>query len=126
MDVPASFDVGGLYLFAHFPDNGSHPSIAMKASHMMSEVIYIGMSKRLTGRTQSHEKITRLYKTEFKDMQCERLYFSHCDLGLGWGSWDLTHRDKSSVKLAFIRYAERKLLWEYAREFGRLPSLNME
>lgn len=125
IDVPLNFDFGGLYLFAHFP-NSKHTAVGAEASHLSPEVIYIGMSKRLTGRTQNHEKIARLYKTKFADPQFEFLYLAHCELGLGWVSWDLTHKSLSSVKLAFIQYAERRLIWEYAKEFNRLPSLNVK
>ena len=72
------------------------------------------------------EPFTRSYKNKFGDSQCELLYFTHCDFGLGWGSRDLTHRSLSRVKLAFIQYAERKLIWEYAKKFDRLPLLNRE
>ena len=125
VDVPPDFDLGGLYLFAHF-SNTKEPAMNMDASHLLPDVIYIGMSQHLTGRTQSHKKISNLYKTKFEDPQCEFLYFTHCDFGYGWHSRDLTHGSLARSKLAYVQYAERKLIWEYAREFNRLPSLNLK
>lgn len=125
VDIPSDFDFGGLYLFAHF-QNSEHSALDNKASHLLAEVIYIGMSKRLTGRTQHHEKIARLYKANFEDRRCKSLYFAHCDFGLGWLPHDLTYGNLASAKLAFVQYAERKLIWEYAKQFGRLPSLNIK
>lgn len=125
IDVPLNFDFGGLYLFAYFP-NSKHSALDSAASHLLPEVIYIGMSKRLTGRTQHHEKISHLYKTKFEDPQCKSLYFAHCDFGLGWLSHDLTHGNLASAKLAFVLYAERKLIWEYAKKFRQLPPLNIK
>jgi len=122
LDVPDDFDFGGLYLFARFFPGA--PAANLEASHLSPEVIYIGMSKRLTGRTQNHEKIARSYKTQFDDQKCQSLYYAHCDLGPGWSSWDLSHREGASVKRAYLQYAERKLIWEYARKFNRLPLLN--
>lgn len=122
-DVPSGFDFAGLYLFAFFP-SGEHSSLDEPASHLQSEVIYIGMSKRLIGRTQSHEKITRLYRGRFQDPQCKFLYFAHCEFGHGWFSGDLSHGEYAAVKMAFVQYAERKLIWEYAERFKRLPVLN--
>lgn len=127
LDVPPDFDFGGLYLLAHFKDSEDVAHNSM-ASHLLPEVIYIGMSKRLTGRTQNHEKVARQYKSDatFLDRKCERLYFAHCELGFGWHSWDLSHGNLARVKLAFVQYVERKLIWEYAKKFNRLPSLNLK
>lgn len=100
--------------------------MSAEASHLAPEVVYIGMSQRLIGRTQNHPKIGSLYKAKFPDPRCEFLYFTHCDFGHGWTSWDLTHRSLSIVKSAFIQYIERKLIWEYAKQFNRLPALNVK
>jgi len=104
LDVPDNFDLGGLYLFARFPE--CPPAANLKASHLAPEVIYIGMSTRLTGRTQNHEKVARSYKTKFdEDQKCQSLYYAHSDFGLGWSSWDLRDREGACAKRAYLQYA---------------------
>jgi hypothetical protein len=83
------------------------------------------MSTKITARLEGnkHEKVRNKYKLFYEDPECEFLYFSiyHSEdwsTLLGWKS------GLGTVKRAFLYFTERRLLWEYGKNFGRLPALN--
>jgi len=122
-DPPRNFDISGIYLLGHFT-NKLQMKTGASPVHLNPHVIYIGMSKQTTIRLEGrqHEKVKKLYREIFGDKGYKYLYFTIWSSG--WSNWSLQNSDLGRVKMAFLRYYERKLLWEYALKYGRLPVLN--
>ena len=120
LDVPREFGILGLYLLATSEvcvSNHAHSDLL----HINSNVIYIGMSKHVTQRLEKHHGAVHRYRQETDDTTAEYLMYSQ------WMSPWTTYRvadPKSSRYFAYVRYLERKLIWEYARDFDRLPRFN--
>ncbi len=123
--TPKDYDLGGVYLLAHLPNTPDKNGPYTSSLHLNSDVVYIGMSTRITARLEGnrHEKVRDKYRRFCKDPECEFLYYSiyyseDWSTLLGWTS------ELGRVKRAFLYFTERRLLWEYAKTFGRLPALN--
>ena len=114
-DVPEDFGLLGVYLLA-----SPQPS-DQELHHLAHEVIYIGMSGHVTKRLDKSHKTVRRYRLESGDDGAENLYFS-----LWPSEWSNWHQNSNihQTRLAYIRYIERKLIWEYANKYGELPRLN--
>jgi len=111
----------GVYLLAHFDD---HPKLI--ANHLNNNVIYIGetcaqqLRKRLNdfhrcaiGKADTHSGGVSYWK-QFGVSAINHLYVAIFPVA----------NISSSLKPLFIRYVERKLLFEYAIEWGKAPLLN--
>lgn len=114
-DVPRDFGILGIYLFA-----SPEPTDSIKR-HILSNVIYIGMSTHITRRLDKRHKAIRQYQEIFNDPGEQQLYF--CEWQSPWTNWDIK-KESGAEQLAFVRYIERKLIWEYAKKFHRLPIFN--
>ena len=123
---PKDFDIGGIYLLGRFraPPVGS--STAKGARHLDENVVYIGMSTRITGRLEGskHEKVRQDYRKLFADDKLQFLY--HTIWYSAWTTWQGWNSESGKVRKAFLLFSERRLIWEYARQFKRLPPLNKQ
>jgi hypothetical protein len=120
LDVPREYGVPGLYLLATSEIcsvNHTHSS----PRHLSQNVIYIGMSKQVTQRLERHHKAVGRYRIEMADNKCERLMYSQWMPY--WRSNVISVANKVR-DLAYVRFLERKLIWEYVQAFGTLPRLN--
>jgi hypothetical protein len=116
-DVPPDFGILGVYLLTSpLPRN-------RKLCHLSPEVIYIGMSNNITGRLDKSHHAVRRYKAESGDKSLDNLYYS--EWPSDWSNW---HQDTDigKARLAFIKYTERRLIWEYAKKYHRLPRYNKD
>jgi len=113
-------DCPGVYLLAHFP--GGAP---IEVDPQAREVVYVGetcgqgLKKRLrqfekSAATGKHAHAGgRNYHTEFGSIRE--------DLSVAiWAALDLNPKTGP----AFIRFIERKLIWEYAKKWGEMPCCN--
>ena len=110
----------GVYLLAHFA-----AGTPVELNPQVREVVYIGQTWKqgLRKRLRKFEKSAvtgrhahaggRNYHIDFGSMR-EELCVAM------WGALDLNPKTGP----AFIRYIERKLIWEYAREWGETPCCN--
>ncbi len=121
-DVPTDFGLAGLYLLANFKDerdvtNESPPT------HLDPNVIYIGVSDSPIHRlgSNSHGAVNR-YKAKFKDPSLSNLYCTHWQSRIT--NYELKNSESGEAKRTYFLYLERKLIWEYATRFNRLPALN--
>ncbi len=114
-DVPKDYGLLGVYLLAPpFPsDNGLY--------HLSPEVICIRMSRLITQRLEKYHKAISKYKKESRDFSLKNLYYT--EWLSPWSNWN-QYDDSGQVKLAFIHFTERKLIWEYAKRHHRLPKYN--
>jgi hypothetical protein len=126
LDVPKTFDLGGIYLLAHFKTTPKRDDSRTPYRHLDSDVVYIGMSSRITFRLEGgrHEKIRHKYKVLYNDKHCMCLYYSI--YYSEWSTWQDWSSEMGKVKKAFLYYTERRLLWEYAKRFHSLPKLNSQ
>ena len=117
--VPRRFGLFGLYLLAHAEDGTSLEGAAGSDRHLLSNVVYIGMSTHIDQRLSAHSAVRR-YRQRYDDRQCSRLWLSV------WHSGTTSFADTSSRSIAHTELAllERLLLWQYAHTFKRLPALN--
>lgn len=114
-EVPEYFGLLGIYLLAT-----PLPSL-QTPSHLEPEVIYIGMSSHVTSRLDKSHKVVCQYRKEYRDKNAENLFYSE------WLSpWSNLHHntDIGKSQMAYIYYIERKLIWEYAKKYNKLPKFN--
>lgn len=118
-------DKNGVYVIAEFGDTPSEP-----ASHLSSEVIYIGisygqktcLSKRLEQFNRAAQNGTsnhaggRSYYDPEHGRTFENVFFSVVPCAL----------DDQVLNTARIYFLERKLIWEHASLHGELPPCNAE
>ena len=116
-------DQSGVYVIAHF--DGEPPDVT---DPTCKEVIYIGET---TGKTQSLRKRLkqfhnaalsgtakhsggRTYHKKFGDVVSKTYVavFAHTNL------------NSTNLQNALIKYAERKLVWDYASKWGSIPTCN--
>jgi hypothetical protein len=123
-DPPRNYDHGGVYLLAHFPKMPPSGDEWSDVKHLSDDVIYIGMSTRITGRLEgeNHSNVRKNYRAKFGDRSLARLYFSNWFSD--WNSDELRRVGIGKAKTAYLHFVERKLIWEYAYKFERLPILN--
>jgi hypothetical protein len=108
-----SLEYGGVYVLGHF----TKPPAASQQPHLDEEVIYIGMTSRLRSRPrQQHNKIKNEYRKRFSDESLSDLYLAL------YAMIDCFHINEPCA--AFLAFYERKLIWQYAQRWGRLPILN--
>ncbi len=113
-DVPKDFGVLGLYLLA------ISPSMESKPSHTDKSIVYIGMSKHVMKRLEkSHDAVKKIKLVH----GLNELYYA--DFGIDVNNQCL-HSDKGKVQLAYLRYLERKIIWEYANINNSLPEFNKD
>jgi hypothetical protein len=102
----------GAYVLGHFKD----APVANKDPHTDEGVFYIGMTEHLESRPRlRHEKIDE-YRKRFADPSLEYLYIAVYAM--------LDCFRIRAPHSAYLRYLERKLIWEYAQIWGKLPLLN--
>jgi hypothetical protein len=118
-DTPTNFGLSGIYLLAHFNDPRKAKKFFRKF-HLNPDVIYIGVSRSTIHRLGRHHKIVARYKSEFFDSPLSKLYCSVWQSDVS--NYDLTRGN--TVAEACLLHIERKLIWEYALAFNRLPALN--
>jgi hypothetical protein len=123
-DPPPDFDVSGIYLLAHFKNKKQKEANKDGQLYLNPYIIYIGQSKKITRRLEGsrHEKVRNEYKKLFKDNDLKYLYFSLCYTD--WTSWDFRNKELSSARYACLLYLERKLIWEFAKIYSKVPILN--
>ena len=109
---------GAVYLFGHFTgDELKEKPVSWTAEG----VIYIGFTQNVRNRPiRGHNKIPD-YKKKFSDPYLRHLFVSLFDVAK-WGMWDRL----TPPQMAFLKYVERKVIWEYADKWGDLPALNSE
>jgi hypothetical protein len=126
LDPPQDFDLAGIYLFAHFKHKSQRTNNWNGKLHLNPNVIYIGQSKKVTMRLEGrrHEKIKTEYKKRFDDDELAHLYFSlsYTD----WTSSAFREKDVGSARYACLLYLERKLIWEFAKTYSKVPILNKQ
>lgn len=124
--LPPDFDVSGIYLLAHFRNKRQKEANKDGQLHLNPHVIYIGQSRTITRRLEGsrHEKVKKEYKKQFKDNELKYLYISLCYTG--WTSWDFLNKELGSARSACLLYLERKLIWEFAKTYSKVPILNRE
>lgn len=121
-DVPKSFDVPAVYLFAYFKSKKQMKDNNSELRYLNPSVIYIGQSTRIIHRLEDHEKVTKEYIRKYKDTACKYLYHS-----ISYPEWHpLAAKDAEVgiVRKAWLHYIERKMIWEYAKLHSKIPSLN--
>ncbi len=113
-DCEDGSDYPGLYILGHFK-SAPHPSSPAIASG--KQTVYIGQTKNIRNRPiRCHNKRT-LYSEKYADWSLRHLYVA---------IWDIAQWfDVSEPQKAFLAYAEKKLIWEYARRWGCRPPLNL-
>ena len=103
-DPPKGFDVSGIYLLAHFRDDVQKVDNKRGLFHLNPNVIYIGQSKKVTGRLEGkrHEKVRIQYRKQFEDENMDRLYFalSYTD----WSSYAFCEKDVGAARYACLLY----------------------
>ena len=110
----------GVYLLPHFDTPPSGP-----ADPQTQEIVYIGETcRRLVGRWSDFDGAAfqgkgghsggTTYREKFGDACKKKLYVA---------AFPVDHLDKD-IRPMFIRYVERKLIWEYTQTFERLPTCN--
>ena len=117
-DIPKDFGVLGIYLLAAF-ESSDPPESESTARHLHPDVIYIGMSENVTKRVDKHHGAVHRYRQKSMYNKTAKLYC--CDWQSQW-----TNFDKRPPELACIRYIERKLIWEFANMFNRMPEMNLQ
>ena len=103
---------GGAYVLGHFE---SPPLATDVPPHLQEQTIYVGMTTKIRSRPRYHEKV-EVYKAAFKVLSVDKLYVALYDVS----EW--FHLDPPRV--AYLLHLERKLIWEYAQRWNRLPALN--
>ena len=125
-DPPKEFDVSGIYLLAHFRNEAQKADNKNGLLYLNPNVIYIGQSKKVTARLEGkrHEKVRIEYQKRFDDEEMTCLYFSlsYTD----WTSWAFREKDIGPARYACLLYLERKLIWEFARTYSKIPLLNRQ
>ena len=123
--IPQSFDISGIYLWAHFKNKRQKENNKKGQLHLNPRVIYIGKSKEITRRLEGnrHERV-RSYKRLFRDRSLKYLYYSICYTN--WTTWDFNKKKFSKALNACLLYFERKLIWEFAQTYKTIPRLNKE
>ncbi len=121
-DPPSDFDVPGVYLLAQFKANMQMKKNVDGFLHLNPHVLYIGLSTRVTHRLEGakHEKIRSAIKDGTVDLK--NLYFSICHPE--WHPVSPENKDMVRVRKTWLHWVERKLIWEYAKTFKRIPILN--
>jgi hypothetical protein len=124
-DPPPDFDVSGIYLWAHFKNQRQRKADKNGQLHLNPNVVYIGHSKTITRRLEGrrHEKVKE-YEELFGDYELRHLYFSLCYAE--WTSWDFQELPLSRARRAGLLYIERKLIWDFAKTYSKVPVLNKE
>jgi hypothetical protein len=114
-DVPHYFGLLGIYILATPSPSQEEPK------HLAPEVIYIGMSGHVTRRTDKTHNAVKRYGTETGDADGLHLFYS--EWLSPWSNLQLNTNIGRS-RFAYIQYIERKLIWEYAERYERLPKYN--
>ena len=114
-DVPDYFGLLGVYLLAAPSPSREQPK------HLAPEVIYIGMSGHVTRRVSKTHGMVQRYVAETGDVDGQRLFYS--EWSSSWSNSEL-NTNIAKARLAYIQYIERKLIWEYAKQYERVPKYN--
>ena len=114
-DVPDNFGILGIYLLA-----APLPS-QNEILHLAPEVVYIGMSSHVTRRLDKSHKAVQQYQKDSGDNEAANLYYS--EWLSPWSNFD-ENTDIGKSRLAYIQYIERKLIWDFAKKYQRLPKSN--
>jgi len=118
--TPTDFGLSGIYLLARFNDPQKAKK-CFKRLHLNPDVIYIGVSRSTIHRLGRYHKRVARYKSAFFDSSLSELYCSVWQSDVP--NYDLTRGN--TVAEACLLHIERKLIWEYASAFNRLPALNI-
>lgn len=112
----------GVYLLARF--NSSPPS---RADAVDKNIIYIGetCSNTLLGRWRQFNASAFLGKPGHSGGKTYRKKFADAGKKLYVAAFPVTMEDERLSPL-YIRYFERKVIWEYAMKWGDSPICNMK
>ena len=121
IEVPKHFGVLGIHLLAVQKDPPKGGSGVSEHRHLDQKVIYIGMSRHVTQRLERHHSVVGRYRSESHDPSAKHLSFANWQSP--WSSYSPAD-PAMQVPLAYVRYVERKLLWEFVKCFSRLPTFN--
>jgi hypothetical protein len=124
-DSLPAVDKPGVYLLAIFPSLDDMPS--GEADALAREIIYIGETCKnsLTGRWYQFERSAFLGKNGHSGGWTYREKYGNTASQLYMAAFPVDIGNKTLQPL-FVRYVERKLIWEYARKWGKAPSCNQK
>jgi len=125
----------GVYLLAHF-----RRSPRGRTNRYAEEIVYIGISNKSLG-----DRLASFHRTAFKDgtgHKGARTYRSRKNFNTFKNRENTRRRQKvlyvatfpvnpkktsdDTLRKCFIRYVERKLIWDYCKEHARRPKCNLE
>ena len=110
----------GVYLLAHF-----YAAPAGRANPQAKEIIYIGetCNNSLTGRWRQFHRSAFEGKYGHSGGTTYRQVFSGQGDNLYVAAFPVKELDEE-IRSFFIRYVERKLIWEFAQKWGAAPKCN--
>ncbi len=113
----------GVYILAHLRNT---PLTSAPADPVASEVIYIGETTRntLAGRWRQFDRTAFQGKAGHSGGRSYRELVGDAGEFLFVAAWPAKQL-KEPHRLAFIKYLERELIWQYVQRWGRLPKCNI-
>ncbi len=124
-DVPRDMYEPGIYLLAQLNDATKLSNTDSANLYMNPQVVYLGASTMVTNRLEGkkHSAVYGKYAEKCDDPEFKKLFFSICHLNFK----NLSAKGNlRKVNNAYLYYIERKLIWDFAKEYKRLPLLNQQ